>query len=779
MTSHRATRLAALLIGALTLAGCTGSGSSPAPVTSSRATPAAAGVARPIDFTAPKVAGGSAVHPDQYLDAVAARGAAVVAVGVDSSDNIARPLFLTSTDSGVHWNRSGPGSAGSPGRSDDEYATGIATGAKGFLAMGYADDIPQLWLSATGKDWQRVSAPKGVFTAEDDVEAATYTSSGWVVVGTHDGAVGAGLADVIVWTSPDQQSWTRHALSTSGVRFPAGTASVADVAAIGRTWVIAGGIEDDASTRQPDRIAVWRSTDAGVHWTQATTAADLGGDYRAYADQLSVSGGHFALLAQGSLTDDKGRWDAVLLTGDATAARWKNGSTLGGWNTKADEYPAGTVYTGRQWVTYGSVGQSPSDARITVGSRLDSGRPLPGSGLGGVRDQHANGAAVVGGDVIVVGSSAASGSDSPMIWRVSGSAVSPVAVPAAATAGRPWVSVGGVVQDGSGYLAAGTASSEAVSWSSGDGRTWQGEELPGRSAAVDSIGVSDLEVTGDGTALISGTVRPARGSRAAVWIKKPTDANWRAVTSSTFVSPVKDNYGFYTTSALVAGPGGIVLAGAHWANGHQDLAFWFSADGTTWHHGTGTTQTYVSDSDKDNNRSPWKGFRAPVNGSIGVDAVRSVGSGFVAVGSITTAGRSRVAVWRSDDGLVWSDPDVLDQPDGIYSAGNARLVAGQQLVLTAIGHRTAGDQGRLISWVSSTGGFGWQRGTPVEEPSDVFDVISVPGGYLAAGEVGPADNEDAAAWTSLDGQAWKRTSLSLPRATGDRHPVHQQPHRPW
>ena len=90
-----------LLIG---LAGCTSSAGS-GQITADRP------VAKPIDFNEPTTpqaaekAHSVGDRTEQALQAVAARGGRIVAVGFDESANVSRALFISSDDAGRTWTR--------------------------------------------------------------------------------------------------------------------------------------------------------------------------------------------------------------------------------------------------------------------------------------------------------------------------------------------------------------------------------------------------------------------------------------------------------------------------------------------------------------------------------------------------------------------------------------------------------------------------------------------------------------------------------------------------
>jgi hypothetical protein len=161
----------------------------------------------------------------------------------------------------------------------------------------------------------------------------------------------------------------------------------------------------------------------------------------------------------------------------------------------------------------------------------------------------------------------------------------------------------------------------------------------------------------------------------------------------------------------------------------------FSADGITWQ------------------LLPWPGPAAAQ-----VQGVATFGSGFVAVGTSGTTSRSPVA-WWSKDGLDWTramvDPQTGDGFTAVYAA-NGGLIALSSTVQTP---------GRTSFWTSSDGRT-WKLGDdPLglvqsgEGQGSANGVFSGDGTRLLGFDPG-ATSQSAEYWTSLDGSAWTKLTVT-------------------
>jgi hypothetical protein len=172
-----------------------------------------------------------------------------------------------------------------------ESVTAVTGGPHGFVATGQAGSEPAVWLSADGEVWERVA--EGSFTSPVRLElnAASATDAGYVVVGTDGQCVYYPCPDqeIVIWTSADGRSWSRIPstdLSAGAQAYRAvawGSSFVVGGASDGRPAIWISGSDEsgsgsDTSTRETAAIPVqpaslagtWRATDpppGGSHLT--------------------------------------------------------------------------------------------------------------------------------------------------------------------------------------------------------------------------------------------------------------------------------------------------------------------------------------------------------------------------------------------------------------------------------------------------------------------------------------------------------------------------------
>lgn len=182
---------------------------------------------------------------------------------------------------------------------------------------------------------------------------------------------------------------------------------------------------------------------------------------------------------------------------------------------------------------------------------------------------------------------------------------------------------------------------------------------------------------------------------------------------------------------VAAGPGGYLVAGTQGAGKRASVALWWSNDLKGWVSG-------------ENNGPP---------GSFATAAVATAG-GFAAVGSENNCH----TLWISADGQHWTVHD-LAKPSGAATAALTYVAAGQggqsdRFVAAGVATTSAGDlpivvtaanDGTHISQtvLSSPGG-----------PAMVTAVTATAGGFVAAGEAGPANAQRPVTWTSREGRIW-------------------------
>ena len=129
-------------------------------------------------------------------------GLAEVPLADNSDEHLVMPLLWASHD-GRTW-----ASVVDP---EMDSVTAVTGGPRGFVATGQAGPEPAVWLSADGEVWERVA--EGGFTSPVRLElnAASATTAGYVVVGTGGQCVYYPCPgqEIVIWTSADGRSWSR------------------------------------------------------------------------------------------------------------------------------------------------------------------------------------------------------------------------------------------------------------------------------------------------------------------------------------------------------------------------------------------------------------------------------------------------------------------------------------------------------------------------------------------------------------------------------------------
>jgi hypothetical protein len=192
--------------------------------------------------------------PDnQVMQAVAAGGPGLVAVGYDESGGDRDAAVWTSVD-GLIWTRI-PHDEAIFGGSGAQWLAGVAAGGPGMVAVGY-DASAQggaVWTSLDGLTWTRVPHDPSVFGGLV-LESVAAVGSGLVAVGSDSSG---GEPDAAVITSPDGLVWQQVAPDESVFGGP-GWQEMHGVTAVGSAIVAVG---HDRSGGDWD-AAVWVSADA-------------------------------------------------------------------------------------------------------------------------------------------------------------------------------------------------------------------------------------------------------------------------------------------------------------------------------------------------------------------------------------------------------------------------------------------------------------------------------------------------------------------------------------
>lgn len=707
---------------------------------------------------------------DQFLAAVAAHGSTVVAVGADTSSNVTRPLFVVSSDGGRTWRRGSVEGDSLPDDLGDSAADEVVRGDDEFLASGTrSNGVPALWTSTDGLEWTMVETADLPFTPQDTVDAITWANGTYLAAGVNSRRAGKASDRVIVWRGKDATSWQRHDLAKT-VRDVPGSPSVADIAVAGKRVLVAGTYEDNTITDQPDRLALWLSTDSGRSFHLERTSRQLGGGYRAYSQAVAVARGEFHIAASGDGLSEtlhgRSSWDPVVVS-----------SSPDGWTTQADpamssvaqEHPATIFQVGQRWVIATNSAANSGDAAVYAGSSYQQTARLRAPSLTGRGDQYVADGVAVGDRAILVGFDSRSGSTEPAVWQLKGDELSVVDLPSAVSSGEPSVAIDQLVATERELVAVGSSANSPVAWRADETISWRAQGLPGRSERVESVWINDAVAVGRRVVAV-GIVRSGHGGDGSVWIrgKKGT---WRQITPSTLSLRDDGGYGSVNLTA-VAGDGKDLIATANrYVNGADEIRPFYSHDaGRTWHTAFGTNEVPLSDSDEFFGVTRFTDFRAPQNGTVSVNDVIHADQGWVMGGGRSRAGKgARPVVWRSDTGFTWSEPTALPMPDHAYSANVSVLSVSADQVLAAgsVSRRAADPEPSWISWVSDDGGKTWQIGTQVATSKvSVGQVLEVDGGYLALGGVGAWAARDTAAWVSADGLSWREVDLGLAHPDG-------------
>jgi hypothetical protein len=169
---------------------------------------------------------------------------------------------------------------------------------------------------------------------------------------------------------------------------------------------------------------------------------------------------------------------------------------------------------------------------------------------------------------------------------------------------------------------------------------------------------------------------------------------------------------------------------------------------------------------------------APFGGSQLTD-ITALTDGYLAAGvpgpQSGTVGTSqdRPSLWRSTDGLAWSqmpDSPAFVEPTSGWADRINGLAAGPSKSLVAVGEADNGDASsfQAVAWASRDGGQTWQRAI-VGGPDDAAmnDVVATASGFVAVGIDGHPSGgtqmigvRGAAVWVSADGLRWTRVASS-------------------
>jgi hypothetical protein len=268
---------------------------------------------------------------------------------------------------------------------------------------------------------------------------------------------------------------------------------------------------------------------------------------------------------------------------------------------------------------------------------------------------------------------------------------------------------------------------------------------------------------------VSPSLSPSGQPGPGVWVSRDAGASWRAVASEAIELPDASTPDVTVVMNDVAAAGArLVAVGTETSAAGERGVVWVSDDnGDTWqvvHH-------------TDQNASG----RLVAVESIWIqvedqDGSTSRAGGFVAVGSHEPrpgSQASTAAVWTSQDGGDWSEPQLL--PDAAPGVTPSSIAADQwspSLVIVG-GRDRDDDQGRdgeTRAWVSVDRGVTW-RAERIGDDIDLTGVVHVGDpGWLAVGatraSATDADSRDGVVYSSRDGTDWEPAEDPLGALTG-------------
>ncbi|MFF0306636.1 hypothetical protein ACFYSC_04370 [Streptosporangium sp. NPDC004379] len=669
-------------------------------------------------FVAQPEAGGTG--SSQVLNAMAADGSTVVAVGSDTTSPVPRPLFLVSTDGGSTWRLgrvNGPaGFQGGP------TAVGAVAGGDGrWLAAG--NDLlgtgQGLWTSADGYEWTAVDpAGTGAFVTGDKIMELARTSSGFVAVGT--AVLPDGTAGAVAWVSPDGRGWSR--VDTSKIGAPDRVRGLKAVVARGEAVVALGdpgqGRSSSVILRSADGGRTWLRTGTeldGVIPEPGTLAASAGGFVLVPAQQRGEKGD--VQVRCSSQGDDWNRCGKITgMDPDGTGVRRLTSSPQGVAAIAETAFERYAVYTskdGHDWARSTDLGQVPGSLRaVTV------------SGTGTL---------VVGGD------ERAADVDNRLVLITAprGGRAAPVPLGGIEGLARAERETARVAAGEGGFVAVGTASGDAGVWTSADGQSWTAAGPAQALGGPRRQSLADVAQGRHGWLAVGGTMTDASSTEPLLLTSaggpSAGGANWRRVPIAGPLAPAAD-HDFLAPHAVAAGPSGYVLAGEDRGPAGSVPVLWFTPD----------LKRYT------------RAEKLPAGGSgVRLHDVSATSTGYVAVGGAGTAGHETGVVWVSADGVAWTARKPF-LPPGATSAGLRHVVLhGGSIVATGSARTDQGD--RPFGAVSADNGTTWRVSwLPAGRAAAVQDLAATDDGVVAVGWDGVPGDGDSAVWTSEDGATWLR-----------------------
>jgi hypothetical protein len=292
--------------------------------------------------------------------------------------------------------------------------------------------------------------------------------------------------------------------------------------------------------------------------------------------------------------------------------------------------------------------------------------------------------------------------------------------------------------------------------------------------------VTDPEMfAGPGPARASGIAIPREGlvvavgvdpslsgqPRPGVWVSRDAGASWRAVALEAIELPEGHADTSVVMNDIVASGPRLVAVGTQADEAGERGVVWVSDDdGDSWQVVYRTSESASA-----------KLVAVETSGDPGRPAAEA--AGFIAVGSYATGTdtqTSTAAVWSSQDGTDWSQPQLLpESPPGVTPSDIAADRWPRSSRLVVVGGRATGDvqarDGETRAWISVDHGASW-RAEPVGDDVDLTAVVHVSDHWLAVGATRTSATDggdrDAVVYTSRDGADWERAADPLGALTG-------------
>lgn len=660
-------------------------------------------------FAVPAGATGST----QVLNAVAAAGDTIVAVGSDTTSPVPRPLFLVSADGGESWRLGDVTGQGGPDAGPS--TVGRVTGGAGrWLAVengAMGGPTRGMWVSTDGSRWTLVPADRlAGFRPQDRVTDLARTESGFVAVGS---TVVGGVSGPMAWISPDGMNWTR--LESRDLGPVDSVRGIVSVAARGDTVVALADHPDG------DSAVVLRSTDGGRTWTGADTVV---ADVRPRTGSLVAVSDGFVLVPLWQRTDA----GDVPVHCSKDGARWSRCGSIGGLPRDS---------TGVSEVASSSAGLT---ALVETGfTRYRVHTSEDGRSWRARTDLSVPGAmraaAVSDAGTLVIGGDRSHSDVDNRLMLMAGprdGRLEPVDLDGIDGLVRPARETARIAAGDGRYVAVGTAAGDAGIWTSADGKRWEAAGSASALGGPRRQELRDVARGGRGWIAVGSTMRDSV-TVVPLIVTSADGLDWDRAEGGEAFAPA-DQHHFLAPHAVAAGEAGYVLAGEDRDAGTAVPVLWFTSDLKRY--------TRVK--------------KLPEGGAgVRIHDVAAVQGGYVAVGGVGTPQHEEGVVWTSDDGLNWTASARVSPPEA-RSAGLRHAVAFGPRVIAAGAART--DSGwRAFAAVSEDGGVSWEYvWLPTEDAAAVHDLAATAEGLVAVGWHGRSADSDSAVWTSEDGFEWQR-----------------------